>query len=68
MAEISLTNYYMADGLLPHLIVQLVQGGDGLLPYLNGSKQELTEMVQTLLQQKTGEGVQQIILQYKFDV
>jgi hypothetical protein len=28
---------------LPHLIVQLVQGGDGLLPYLNGSKQELTE-------------------------
>jgi hypothetical protein len=50
------------SGLLPHLIVQLVQGGDGLLPYLNRSKQELTEMVQTLLQQKTGEGEQQIIL------
>ena len=50
------------SGLLPHLIVQLVQGGDGLLPYLNRSKQELTEMIQTLLQQKTGEGEQQIIL------
>jgi hypothetical protein len=32
------------------------------LPYLY-KKQELTEMVQTLLQQKAGEGEQQIISQ-----
>ena len=46
-----------SSGLLPYLIVQLVQGGDGLLPYLNRTAR--ADHCQPLLCSKR-EGQQQI--------